>query len=366
MWVGDYALNYIYAGALTMLLAWLVLNDVVETRRTVALRLTIAYILAAIVGWWHEQFALALACGFLAWVAVGRPFGEGRPTPARPGSAYILVIALVMIAVAVVALSCPGMVVRFYHSGVEIRTSSLAQVLMRNAATLLLWAILLVGLIFGGRSWWRYCCSRPIVVVMSAGALASLAIHMAMGAASRSGFAGTLMAIVALVTLSVSLKGRGELHPRLVASLSVVAILLCYAQGVLACVVQYPYYKQYQEIMADIKAHPGQTIYRDLLPVYQVKKWQRGMSSRATWIDPFTYVCLWEEESLDGSVVVPTCLDRDLDAFPAPGMVSDTVPAPDSPTPYYYHDDRGRSMHYLPFRDRKGRLRYYYFCPDEY
>lgn len=270
-----------------------------------------------------------------------------------------------MIAVSIVALSCPGMVVRFYHSGVEMRLSSTMQVLVKNAATLLLWTILLVGLLIGGRRWWRWCCSQPVVVIMSGGALASLAIHLAMGAAARSGFAGTLMAIVALVTLVLPGRGRPGFHP-VVDVLSVGAILLCYAQGILACMVQYPYYKQYHEIMALIKAHPGQTIYHDVLPVYHVAKWQRGMSSRATWIDPFTYICLWEEKSLDGSVVVPTVLDRDLDANPLPEMVSDTVPAPDSPTPYYYHDADGRTMHYLPFRDRHGKLRYYYFCPNEY
>ncbi len=366
VWVGDYALNYIYTGALTMVLAWLVIGraDAVPSRRAVAPRIAAAFILAVIVGWMHEQFALGLACGLIAWVIIGQresPASDGRTRPVPLGLAYVLTISVTLIAVSIVALSCPGMIVRFYHSGVEARMSSVQLVLIKNSATLLLWAILILGLVVGGRRWWRWCCSRPVVVIMSAGALAAMVIHLVMGAAPRSAFAATLMAIVALVALAKPVLDRKKWT-----ILSILIILLCYAQGIMACVAQYPYYKQYHEIMAEIKAHPGQTIYRDVLPVYHVEKWKRGMSSRATWIEPFTYLCLWEETSLEGSVVVPTRLDRDLDANPLPEMVSDTVPAPDTPTPFYYCDENGRQMCYLPFHDRKGRLRYYYYYPDEY
>ncbi len=363
VWVGDYALNYIYTGALTMVLAWVVLTTAAKQRGTVAPRMALALVLAIIVGWMHEQFALGLACGLIAWVIVRKEkAGNDAVEPRRTmASSRLLWIAVALIAVSIVALSCPGMMVRFYHSGVEARMSSFSLVLIKNVATLLLWAILVLGLLVDGRRWWRWCCSRPVVVIMSAGALAAMVIHLVMGAAPRSAFAATLMAIVALVALA-----KPVLDCKKWTTVSIVVILLCYAQGVIACVAQYPYYRQYQEIMAEIKSHPGQTIYRDVLPVYHVERWKRGMSSRATWIEPFTYLCLWEEAALDGSVVVPACLDRDLEAYPLPEMVSDTVPAPDTPTPYYYYDENGRTMYYLPFHDRKGRLRYYYYYPDEY
>lgn len=338
LWVGVYAFSYIFPGALMMVILWLVTTAMKPERASVAPRLATALVLALLLGWWHEQFALALACGLLAWVALGRSTREGRRTPDRLNSTYVLAIALALIAVALLCVLGSGMTTRVAGENGWTKLP-LAYVLKRNIPTIALWVVLIAGLFTNGKRWYRQCVSSPVLVITAAGALAAMVIHIAGGAAARGAFAATLLSIVAWTTL---LANRAEHAAN---KISVVVILLCIAQGVMADYYQYPYYKQYNYLMGQMRTHPGETIYYDLLPVNQVNPWQKGMSSRSTFVEPFTYQCLWQDPVMDGSVVVPTCLDRDLDANPEPDMVSDSIPTD------------GRQ--FVPFTDRKGMKRYY-------
>ncbi len=351
LWVGVFAFSYIFPGALMMVIIWLLVRKDVGPCRpgreaASAQRWIVAFFLALLLGWWHEQFALALACGLIAWVIVRKEIGPCRPdkevTAVEPRrtvapSWAMLIIALALITVAVVAVCGSGMTARMAGENGWEKLSAM-YVLKRNIPTLALWVVLIAGIFTNGRGWYRQWVESPVLVITAVGALAALVIHVAGGAAARGAFAASLLSVVAWVTLFANTREHQA------SKWSVAVILLCIAQGAMADYYQYPYYKQYNYLMGQMRSHPGETIYYDLLPVGLVQSWQKGMSSRGTFVEPFTYQCLWQDPRMEGSVVVPTCLDRDLDADPIPSMVSDTVP---------------QEGQYLPFTDRKGKTRYY-------
>ncbi|MCC8176297.1 MAG: DUF6056 family protein [Bacteroidales bacterium] len=341
LWVGVFAFSYIFPGALMMVIIWLVSkNGAVEPCRTAPPRFILALALALLLGWWHEQFALALACGLIAWVIIGKKRAgndAAHPRLTVAPSWAILIIVLALIAVAVVAICGSGMTARMAGENGWEKLSAV-YVLKRNVPTLALWVVLIAGLFTNGRGWYRQYVASPVLVITSVGALAALVIHLAGGAAARGAFAASLLSVVAWVSLFANPREhRATIW-------AVVVLVLCIVQGAMADYYQYPYYKQYNYLMGQMRSHPGETIYYDVLPVYTASPWQKGMSSRGTFVEPFTYQCLWQDPVMEGSVVVPTSLDRDLDANPLPSMVRDTVPSEGL---------------YLPFTDRKGKTRYY-------
>ncbi|MCD8394685.1 MAG: hypothetical protein LUC85_07620 [Bacteroidales bacterium] len=348
--VGIYILNYFYTAAFAFLLVWLLFREPLFASRHRVLYYLCTFLLAILTGWGHEIFGASIGSGLIAWLLIG------KDTTSR--KRFIALVVVVLIMATVIPLSCGGMGLRL---DMLLQTDrSTAKILLRHTLTILVWLTLIYQAVKRPKGFWDEITRDPVLIAMAVAGLATLTIHCYTGADYRAALCGVLASIIALGRLFLKSKSLQNPHGAILATC---VLGVCTLQGIMANIYEYPYYKQFREVMDQLSAHPGSTVYIDVLPVNSVPPWVKLMTNRGTFVEPFPMSCLRSDSEQATAAVVPTCLKRDLDLYPCPEMILDSIPEGYNYYLGFMWNEKG-CCYYIQFQDIKGKMRYYYVPTD--
>lgn len=304
LFVGDYALNYIFGGALSLLLVTLLFNHRDTWRYRVAI-----IVMSVIVGWWHEGFALSIVAGLLACVIA----------PRRRVSGMFKVSAVVLTVVSLGVFVCPGMIERIAtrEAGNSAVLHNLPKVLICNCLTVALLAILMIGLMLPGkRGSVLKRLGDPMMRFLIGSAVAGLAMSFSTAFSARTAYWPQICSMVALLLWFFP---RGYECNRVTGSRVKyitlgVLLSLCTLQG--WCSVSWckELNDLHDKAMAEVLESPYNTAYCDLIYPEDIPAYCFRMPAAIEWVEQFNFRA-WNDRyfKLQKSLaVVPSALKRDL------------------------------------------------------
>lgn len=332
--VRDFALNYVWAAAVTFVALWLLL-----TVRGWNLRffLSIPVIVAA--GWWHEGFVVPTLCG-LGVVALIRRF--------RMSPQWWTLVVLYAVAGALMTLS-PGMLNRASkeiggHSNplglrylVDIFplallvASTVMAMLFRKGRARLLALVRGEDLSSEGSQTRTTIPFFPLFFTVSvAGAIISLLANYT----PRVCFWSSLCALTALLILYRPLwRALPKLWRGVVGAL---CVCLCVLHLLFAISWQSRYHREAEQVLAELERSETGTVFIDVIPKRALSPLTLYYPSRLMWLTPFNLLSMGYAQGDRNLAVVPA----DLATLP-PLPVADSVPAPSlTPVPALLVDDR--------------------------
>jgi hypothetical protein len=283
---GDYALNYIFAGALALTF----IAQFVSTRCKAA-----TLISAVLLGAWHEGFALPVAAGIAMWLII-----HPKEINRRNVSTF-----LVLTVVALAVFICPGMLNR---SSAELGSNAAilampTKFIICNISTVALIATIIV---LAAKHRLRALMQNKGFVVLTTASICACLLSAVVNFSGRASFAATLFAIV---SLGIILRPYcAKINSKIKATTAVLASALCVVHGAWAYHWQYKFYDQFNEVMKRIEQAPGTTIFYDIIMPEEVPVTTLYFPSRATFVETYTYKALENYLAVSHTVVVPTSL----------------------------------------------------------
>lgn len=310
LFIGDYALNYIVAGALSLIFILLLASG--KWRR--GWRAVAVMGLAPVVAWWHEGFALPVVAGLMCY-ALSR---KGRV----PWAVYAAggVLGVVALGVAL----CPGMMSRI--SGREAGHAALLHDAVRsgiyNCLTLLLAAAVTIGLLLPRlRGSLRRMLHDGWFCFFAGSAFAALLLSVGTSYSARTAYWPQICSMVAFGRwFYPEMERRAGAGSRFAAG--VVALCLCMVQGLATLPWVWRVWKVHCEAMEEALASPRHTACVDVIYPEDVPWYCRDMPASIEFIETFNYRCLNDRyfKLRSTMAVVPRVLGEELQ-----GLSCDTV-----------------------------------------
>lgn len=298
----DYALNYIVGGGVATGLLWLMWSN--RGSRVWSSGLTAAgVLLAVVVGWWHEGFAVPLCAGMIALIALRRVSLRSTVTA----------LTLVTLVVAVACVNCRGMMQRI--AGENNALNWTWRTLVYDNA--FVWCNLGVWTA-SAMSWGvrRFvgCEADDSLWMLTVVASLSGVVLYALGAnGARAAFPAELYAIVGCGLWIWPLLRRLRRRCLLMVSACVASALVVQEASAIVWMIRLR--RQQDEIVTMMKGSPHKTVYYDMIKPWNVPWYTLGYADPFPMLNYFNYNCLaisMPGDELAGSAVVPTCLDADL------------------------------------------------------
>lgn len=354
--IGDYALNYIFAGTLTLATLLAVTNRAYSTARRTSWG-AVAIILPILLGAWHEGFALPLAAGFLL-LAIVRRF---RVPPIIPLAAILCAAT----AIAWIALS-PGHLHRGAH---ETDFPAILQYPIlsgiNNCLTITLLTILAVSPFFRrSRRYLRQLAGNPVFVILTGAAIAGMTLSFTVKlSGARTAYMPQLCALAALIIWSQPIADR-YMPRRISHALTVVTAVALVIHGIYCANWCYKLMAQHDTIITKIKNSATGQVYHDIIFPEEVSPLTLGVPSRTTFIEPFSYFVMDNRFATKLPAVIPSALNTDLTTanvtrFPSGVMRADDAlfcsTPPPSLTAAEYGDRYGITLTDITFTDQSVR-----------
>ena len=294
MFTQCFALNYIWATALSLCLAWIFFY---KNRRP---HIVLSAILGIVMGAWHEGIAGPLLVGFVVYLIV-----DWRAVDRQRMAMIIgLVVGIIWLALA------PGL-----QANVAYKTTSfdvydvLRKILLYHAPLL----ILILSTVFAlMRKTTRKLIVEPIFVAFVAISVSGSVLNFITNVGVRTGWIGYVFGIIATIYLWRQMKvaryGRVKSVVNRIATIMIALFLLAHYAVVVYYVVKVR--TEYDIVMAKYEKSPDGLVFADVTYDYKASP----LAWKKPYFEMFTYdlVMDWYEEyhnseGLDMRIV-PTCL----------------------------------------------------------
>lgn len=304
-----YSLNYLLSGAIVVAFAacWLKCLSV----HTASSFKFLTLVLAVLLGWTHEGFALPLAAGCLVWMLSCRL----RDTKVAP---VAWVAWGVLCCVALGTALCPGLIGRLMNevsdSGTGIDHSPGIRIYADVCLSLLsLVMVLILAMVPSGRRILKKWAAESVTAVSFTALVGACVLSLMVDHTPRSAFPSQLYAIIFLAAAAMPL--LRHIGGRICGVCGAAIVLLVCAHFLHTIKWTRLFASQNMEILARMKNSPG-TLYRDIIFPWEVPFTTLYFPSRSTWVDPFTYTEVSALTQCDTIAVVPTAFDTDLSLNP--------------------------------------------------
>lgn len=300
---GDYALNYIFSGAIALALLWSATNSAYGDRRYRYRWGLAAVFLSIILGAWHEGFALPISAGLLGWCALRR-----FRTPA--------VIPLTAILCASTAIAWILLSPAHFNRGVnEISLPAIIESpvksVINNCLTMILAALIaLSSIIKRLRPHLRMMAANPTFVILSLAALCGTALSWAIIQSGRTAYLPQLCALTALMTWFAPIADRLPKHFKTITTITITTGLT--TLGIYCAIWCHRLMVQYNRIIDNMHQSASGQVFYDIIFPEDVPLLTLGLPSKATFIEPFSYWVIDSRYPRLQSAVVPTALDTNL------------------------------------------------------
>ena len=318
IFVRDYALNYIWAAAVTLLFIC-TLKALCSGRKV----FIAAIILAILAGGWHEGFALPSLCGLGVLVLV-RKFRF-------PSKFYIVILVYILAAFAF--LLSPGLIARAGKAVLQDNHSLLLKrpIVIITISFLLFSALVLKKYLSKDGKNLRRIFNSNLFIVGSGIMISGFLLGFFSTNTLRSYFWPDTAAIALSIYFIKKLVNTGKSvsyrhNRRISAAVSAVIILACTAQTTAALVWQTKYARETDEIMALLDKSESGTVFYDRKLPPKAPKYTLGIPVDNAWDNQFHYRALWSFYITPVISVVPTALRTSTRAETEPDTISLRIP----------------------------------------
>lgn len=301
IFIADYALNYIFATAITLLIIYALV--MLEKKGWKPVTLILMLLFAALAGMWHEGFSASTLAGICLYIIV-RKFKV---------SPQFLAIAAVYAIFFVICFSAPGTqdrlkgVVDSENPDFNLRIFfEYYQPSFLLAGAYALFAVFPEGRAAIGRS-----LKNPFVIIGWGIVLSGYFISSMPNQPLRSTFWPAVFCIVntlALLANNQWLKRFFSKKTLLVNSFSAIMLLACFAQGIITLYWVDKIRKQADYIMERMIELNEPVVFYDMIPRSEVSRAALGIPPSMMWQGFFNYFCVWLYHPADFLAVVPTDL----------------------------------------------------------
>lgn len=298
LFVADYSLNYIYAGAISLIFIYLmtIKRDILNNTLYFILMIPLALICGA----WHEGFSVAIISGLLM-LALLRNL--------KMGYRWYVILLLFILSTAFIVL-CPGIISRSGREIGEKFNSITWKFLFDSAALIILFFILILCALFKiGRIWiCRAFSSDSFIVTFTASITAGL-LSIIVEHTPRTSFWADLCSIISLFII---------LHPainkflkwKLANLITPILLILCLTQSILSIVIQKRLSDENKIIMSQFNYKSSSTVFHDIIDPKSISLLTLYFPSKSTWVNGFQYRALEELLNIKEPAVVPTILRK--------------------------------------------------------
>lgn len=341
---GDYAMNYLWGGAiaLSMLLA---AQAGVERKFGCVL----PAVLGIVLGIWHEGMALATVAGIFLMALCCR--FDRRYIPYYIGGIVALVVTLVW-------MLCSHLTER---ASDEIRGAALIydplRFLRYNFPAVVLFGFVVFMFAVKRRTVLEFIQARPLVSLFGGTSIAALALAAVTAFSGRAAFWGGLTAIVAFGIIPEPFMVR-HFKRTVAVAVGLVCIVFCTAE-LLFCKAFGERYDAFVENLA--KSHDG-TVYGPVFLPQDFPAWLPQFVPKNLFVEPFTYRALSDRFDLPEAALVPVefgFIEFRNDAS-KPVVTADNhmymSAQPDISAPVVVDNPDGTRCFLLPFNSRQGPM----------
>lgn len=302
----DYALNYIWGSAINLCFVYFLVR--LEKNGWNPVSFVIFLLFTIVVGGWHEGFALATGFGIFC-LMLDRKFRF---------SWQFYIVFVVLILSTICFYITPGMMARssvlMQEVGIMmlIEKKLLSRLLFVSIPPVLLILTLLLPFVLKRqRAVYSSLRSNPFMVIAGGILVSGYLFAYILNPSARTFFWPIISCVVIMIGVFANLAGEWErfLKFRLFESiLGYFFLALCLVQSVFTIIWLDRYNRQNNEILDQIIANPGSTVYYDILkpadlPVYTLK-----IPPQILWNDPVPYWSMGDYLDFDYIGIVPTGL----------------------------------------------------------
>lgn len=297
LFVRDYSLNYIWAGALTLAFLWCL--KIGEGRGWSPALVILCAFLAVLAGGWHEGFAVPTLCG-LALLAVVRRFRFSR--------SFYLIFAIYLVS-AVIFMASPGMISRIGNSLADSRHL----LAYRHFFIIFLPALLLIFNAFfrRGREILLELWKSDSVIVGTGIIISGLFIGIMTVNTPRSFYwpdmAAIMVSLFMICRWSPTSSRRWSITK---GALAFILTTLCTAQSVLAIIWQQRYTEDWKHITSQLEHSKSGIVFYDMTLPARAPRWTLGIPYAEAWRSPFHMRLIQSYYNTPMIGVVPTALKR--------------------------------------------------------
>lgn len=297
-------------GALSLLLVTLLFNRCEAWWNRAAV-----VMLVAVVGWWHEGFALSIVAGLMGWAVLKRW--------RVPLVVYVASVVLTLVALSVAL--CPGMMARIAtrEAGNSALLHDAVKVGVHNCLT-----VAMLVIVLGGLSLPRY--RKPTLEMLRdsricffiVAAMGGLLLSIVTAYSARTAYWPQVCSMVVLGMWSYS-----AVRVRAKGVFVWIIALLSTAQGAVAVTWCYRLDRQHDKAMELVEASRYNTAFCDVTYPEDVPWYCFRMPAAIEWVEQFNYRA-WNDRyfKLKKSLaVVPSALNRDLTMCDADTVGMDPV-----------------------------------------
>lgn len=286
LFVRDYALNYIWAGAITIFFLGLLRQN--EKKEISYIRFIWTILVAIVAGGWHEGFAFSTICG-LGLLVLMRKF--------KLSSQFYIVYTVYIVSAIVFYLS-PGMLMRTGNAiHTPIRFPTLAVAIM----PIFVGSLTIVNLLFkSGRKILAKALHTEIIVLCGGILISGYVIALSASAAFRSYYWPNLSAITISVFLICKWIHIHSIQKTLKNVIALLLVILSATQVILSIRWQYKYTVEWNKIMELLESSESGTVFYDSPNHELPPKYTLGIPHPKGWTNP------WHMGLLAAYIIKPT------------------------------------------------------------
>lgn len=286
IFVADYALNYIFSAAVTLLfIAYLIRC---EYKGWNPYLFVFAIPFAIVAGIWHEGFSITACVGFGVFILVKR---------FRISWQFYAVFFLYLIS-ALFCLCAPGMMSRVSNVVSDTRNQLGYLYLLKRHLALIILSISFLGLLLfkKGRITLKKTYRNPFIQIGVGIIISGYAISLMPNQPLRSTFWPSLFCVINFIAFLINFnftKSLQKKHKPISLVVSVVILGACVSQGILSIHWTLKYRRQQDEIMREFYSNNiGSPVYYDLQDPDATPSLTLGIPPKNI-NQPFNYYCMW-------------------------------------------------------------------------
>lgn len=294
--VADYALNYIYASAITLLFIYItVIKRHLIKKPAVFL---LAVVVAILSGVWHEGFTAPTLAGIGA-LCILKKFRMNRQ--------WYAIVLINFFAFAFITF-CPGVLSRFDREAAsQFEVLDFKVFFDLAPVILLLLNLIILSTYRKGRKIITKSFHNDIFITIFITTLTGTLISLLITHTPRTSFWPSLCGIISLVILN-----RKQLESLMCSRLSIPVVLttltLCCMQSILTIIHQNKFYSEYNTIMKMFREADSPTVFYDVIMPEDISILTLYFPARISWVTGFHFHCLSLALNRQNAAVIPTAL----------------------------------------------------------
>lgn len=292
----DYALNYIFAGFITLFNIYILFKY--EREGWTGIRFFVAILLSILAGGWHEGFAIPTLTGLFVYGVVNKM---------KKSQQWYVIVSIYLLSAIIFGLS-EGMINR----AIKEQTSPMTINYFKLTADLILpiisYVALLIMLIFKKAS--RFLISLvndSIVQIFFVASIISFLLSIVFDHTARTSFYPVLSTII-VWSVIITKNKTVFLSKKIKQILSIILFLVWSFQAISSIVWQYRLYKDNDNIMKDYREYKNSTIFYDIVMPEKIPLYTLYFPSKSIWVTTFQFKCLGDYLHNENVAVVPTAL----------------------------------------------------------